>query len=261
MTRTSIRNTRTRVLALAVITAIGMSGIAYAQVEAPRPDAVEDAEESRDDADAAANAAAAAADSADAAANVADALEDIPAPTVSGAVAADANAAVAADAASAAGHAAHQAADAAAAANAALKATEDGSNPIGTAIEAEAAERAAHAAAQGAINSAVTAEAAASATAQAVNPPPPATLAVAPVVPVSANAQVVTVNSMPGNSISSNYQIDFAATDSNGDGVVSRTEARVNPDLTREFHVVDADDNGRLSREELKDWIDPLTLQ
>lgn len=260
MTRTSIRNTRTRILALAVITAIGMSGIAYAQIEAPRPDAVEDAEESRDDAEAAANAAESAAVSAEAAADVADVLEDVPAPTVSGAVAADANAAVAADAAMAAGQAADQAADAAAAANAALRATQAGSNPIGTAIEAEAAERAAHAAAQGAINSAVTAEAAASGAAQAVNPPP-ATLAVAPVVPVGVDAQVVTVNSMPGNSISSNYQIDFGAMDGNGDGVISRAEARVNPDLTREFHVVDMDNNGRLTREELKDWIDPLTLQ
>ena len=80
-------------------------------------------------------------------------------------------------------------------------------------------------------------------------------------VPVPANAQVVTVNSMPGNSISSNYQIDFAATDKNGDGVVVRSEVQGNPDLQREFHVVDLDNNGRLTAVELQDWIDPLTLQ
>ena len=219
MTRTTIRNTRNHVLALAVLTAIGMSGLAQAQVEAPRPAAEEEAEESRDDA-------------------------------VDAAVAADA--------------AAENAAEAAAMANAALKATETGSNPIGTALEAEAAERMAHAAAHGAINAAVTAEAAASATAQAVTPPPPVdtvAVPVVPVVPVTTNAQVVTVNSMPGNSISSNYKIDFTATDKNGDGVVTRAEVDHNPDLQREFHVVDLDNNGQLTRVELQDWIDPLTLQ
>ena len=43
-------------------------------------------------------------------------------------------------------------------------------------------------------------------------------------------------------------------------GVVSRAEAEGNADLVREFHVVDVDNNARLSRVELKDWIDPLTL-
>ena len=260
--RTKIGNTRTHVLALAVLTALGVSGLAQAQVEAPRPAAEEEARESRDDADDAPTAAEAAAASADPAETVADVLEDTPAPTVDGAVAADLNAAVAADAAMNAEMAADDAADAAAMANAALKATETGSNPIGTAQQAEAAERAAHAAASGAINAAVTAEVAASATAEAVAPPPvaPTTLAVG-VVPVTTNAQVVTVNSMPGNSISSNYKIDFDATDDNNDGVIVRSEITANPDLQREFHVVDLDNNGQLTRVELQDWIDPLTLQ
>lgn len=263
--RTKIGTTRTHALALAVLTALGVSGLAQAQVEAPRPAAEEEARESRDDAVDAANAAKAAAESADAAATVADVLEDTPAPTVDGAVAADLNAAVAADAAMNADMAADDAADAAEMANAALKATEDGSNPIGTAQQAEAAEHAAHVAASGAINAAMTAEAAASATAQAVAPPPvaPTTMAVdaTPMVPVSSNAQVVTVNSMPGNSISSNYKIDFDATDKNNDGVIVRSEVTANPDLQREFHVVDLDNNGQLTRVELQDWIDPLTLQ
>ena len=96
--RTKIGNTRTHVLALAVLTALGVSGLAQAQVEAPRPAAEEEARESRDDAVDAATAAEAAAASADAAATVADVLEDTPAPTVDGAVVADLNAAVAADA-------------------------------------------------------------------------------------------------------------------------------------------------------------------
>ena len=107
----------------------------------------------------------------------------------------------------------------------------------------------------------MTAGAAASGTVDAVTPD--ATLVAVPVAvaPVAPNAQVVTVNSMPGNSISSNYRIDFSATDKNGDGVVVRSEVQGNPDLQREFHVVDLDNNGRLTAVELQDWIDPLTLQ
>ena len=47
--------------------------------------------------------------------------------------------------------------------------------------------------------------------------------------------------------------------DSNGDGVIVRSEGRGNADLMREFHVVDLDRNGRLTKVEMKDWIDPLT--
>ena len=66
----------------------------------------------------------------------------------------------------------------------------------------------------------------------------------------------VTVTSHPGNSISPNYHVDFAAMDANRDGAISRVEARGNPDLMREFHVVDANHDGRLSREEMKGWLD-----
>ncbi|HET6434387.1 MAG TPA: EF-hand domain-containing protein, partial [Xanthomonadaceae bacterium] len=66
----------------------------------------------------------------------------------------------------------------------------------------------------------------------------------------------VNVTSSPGNSISSNYHVDFGAMDANGDGNISRGEAKGNPDLTREFKVVDSNHNGRLSRDEMKGWID-----
>ncbi|TAK39368.1 MAG: hypothetical protein EPO30_03440 [Lysobacteraceae bacterium] len=69
----------------------------------------------------------------------------------------------------------------------------------------------------------------------------------------------VTFTDHPGNSISPNYRVDFDAMDDNGDGVITRREGSGNPDLMREFHVVDLDDNGRLTRAEMKDWIDPMT--
>jgi len=64
------------------------------------------------------------------------------------------------------------------------------------------------------------------------------------------------VTSHPGNSISSNYHVDFDAMDANHDGSVSRAEAKGNPDLMREFRVVDSNHNGRLSKEEMKGWLD-----
>ncbi len=50
----------------------------------------------------------------------------------------------------------------------------------------------------------------------------------------------------------SSYKIDFDAMDRNHNGSISRSEARGNANLVREFHVVDTNHNGRLSREELK---------
>jgi len=66
----------------------------------------------------------------------------------------------------------------------------------------------------------------------------------------------VTVTSHPGNSISSNYHVDFDAMDGNHDGRISRAEAGGNPDLMREFHVVDSNHDAHLDREELKGWLD-----
>jgi Ca2+-binding EF-hand superfamily protein len=68
----------------------------------------------------------------------------------------------------------------------------------------------------------------------------------------------VTVTSHAPDSVSSNYHVDFAAIDKNGDGSLSRSEvsASGNEDLVREFHVVDANHNGRLSKDEMKGWTD-----
>ena len=137
-TTSNLRNPRFHVLSIALLAALGASGMVQAQVEAPRNTAEEEATESRNEAVAAAEHAAAAAASAEVSAGVADAIEDLPAPTVSGAVAANANAAVAADAALQAREAAERAGQAADAARSASTATRDGLNPVGTAVEARA---------------------------------------------------------------------------------------------------------------------------
>ena len=77
----------------------------------------------------------------------------------------------------------------------------------------------------------------------------------APAAPAAASGEVH-VTSSPGNSISSNYHVDFDAMDANHDGNISRAEASGNADLVREFHVVDSNHNGRLTREEMKGWLD-----
>ncbi|KGQ18906.1 hypothetical protein LF41_229 [Lysobacter dokdonensis DS-58] len=83
-------------------------------------------------------------------------------------------------------------------------------------------------------------------------PPPPPTDAMPP--PAGAP---VTVREHAPDSVSSNYKVDWSALDKNGDGNVSRAEVRAsgNDDLAREFHVVDANHNGRLSKEEMKGWL------
>jgi hypothetical protein len=68
----------------------------------------------------------------------------------------------------------------------------------------------------------------------------------------------VVVSSRPGDSISSNYKVDFAALDKNSDGNLTRGEVNAsgNADLTREFVAVDINRNGRLSQDEMKGWTD-----
>jgi Ca2+-binding EF-hand superfamily protein len=76
--------------------------------------------------------------------------------------------------------------------------------------------------------------------------------------PMPSGGAPVTVREHAPDSISSNYHVDFAALDKNGNGSLSRAEVRAsgNADLEREFRVVDANHDGRLSKEEMKSWLD-----
>ena len=87
--------------------------------------------------------------------------------------------------------------------------------------------------------------------------PPEAPPAAPPAAPMPPSGSPVTVREHQPDSISSNYKIDFAALDKNSDGNVSRSEVRSsgNADLEREFHVVDANRNGRLTKDEMKGWL------
>lgn len=58
----------------------------------------------------------------------------------------------------------------------------------------------------------------------------------------------------PPNSVVGDYQVDFDAMDSDGDGSISRGEAQANPTLSGEFDGVDRNRDGRLDRTELADW-------
>lgn len=51
------------------------------------------------------------------------------------------------------------------------------------------------------------------------------------------------------------YRIDLDALDTDGDGYISRREARANENLSAEFNAVDANRDGRLSRAELSGWL------
>ena len=51
------------------------------------------------------------------------------------------------------------------------------------------------------------------------------------------------------------YRIDMAALDTNGDGRLSRAEARPNATLTAEFRAVDSNGDGTLDATELKGWM------
>ena len=95
-------------------------------------------------------------------------------------------------------------------------------------------------------------------TPEAPMPPPPPTDAMPPSDAMPPAGAPTSVRSLPPDSVSSNYKVDFAAMDKNSDGNVSRAEVRAsgNADLAREFHVVDANHNGRLTQEEMKGWLD-----
>ena len=83
--------------------------------------------------------------------------------------------------------------------------------------------------------------------------PPPAVTGDA--VRRGAQDQPVTITSHAPDSVVGEYQVDFDTLDSNGDGYVTRDEARGNEALTAEFHVADSNGDGRLSREDLSGWL------
>ena len=239
-------------LTVALLSGLGLATPAFAQT-AEQQQAQLDAE---DAGDVAAEATADALD-AQAAAATADAVADATVST-GAEVSADVAAQHAEQAAIAAGLAIGAAANAEAAADDAATGHMVTKHAAKVADEAEDAARAAGAVADAAAAGAQFATrvgvAAASTPPQVVVPASPASTR-----PAVAAQGHVTFSDQPGNSISPNYSIDFDAMDANDDGVITRAEGRGNADLMREFHVVDMDHNRRLTRVELKDWIDPLS--
>ncbi|MBD7987849.1 hypothetical protein H9645_07385 [Luteimonas sp. Sa2BVA3] len=98
------------------------------------------------------------------------------------------------------------------------------------------------------------AQAAAEAARAAANAPPAPPPRTPPAVTYPSEPQVTITNSAP-DSVVGEYRIDMAAMDSNGDGRISRAEARANTTLTAEFRAVDNNGDGVLDAGELKGWM------
>ncbi|MDR6992157.1 EF-hand domain-containing protein [Luteimonas sp. 3794] len=67
--------------------------------------------------------------------------------------------------------------------------------------------------------------------------------------------QVIIRSFEPRSALSDQYRIDFTALDTDGDGYISRAEAKAHPALDAEFNAIDSNRDGRLSREELAGWL------
>lgn len=67
--------------------------------------------------------------------------------------------------------------------------------------------------------------------------------------------QIIIRSYEPRSALADQYRVDFAALDVDGDGYVSRLEARAHPALDAEFNAIDSNRDGRLSREELAGWL------
>jgi len=65
----------------------------------------------------------------------------------------------------------------------------------------------------------------------------------------------VTITSSAPDSVVGDYRIDMAALDANGDGRLTRAEARPNATLSAEFAAVDNNGDGMLDSGELKGWM------
>lgn len=67
--------------------------------------------------------------------------------------------------------------------------------------------------------------------------------------------QVIIRSYEPRSAATAQYRIEFDALDTDGDGAISRAEARAHPTLDAEFNAIDVNRDGRLSREELAGWL------
>src|SRR5690606_32301607 len=130
----------------------------------------------------------------------------------------------------------------------------------GTAVPREATVRSGQAAGSAVAAGAVARDAAeraqaAAATAQAAASAPPPAAPPAPVTQTYPSEPLVTITSSPPDSVVGEYRIDMAVLDTNGDGRLSRAEARPNATLSAEFAAVDNNGDGVLDREELRGWL------
>ncbi|MBS7455840.1 hypothetical protein [Coralloluteibacterium stylophorae] len=70
-----------------------------------------------------------------------------------------------------------------------------------------------------------------------------------------AAGQTITIRSRPGDIDRSQYVVDFGQFDRNGDGRITRGEVPAGHPLQGQFHVVDSDNDGSLTRQELSGWL------